>query len=483
MTSSSEPEPRSPKARFLVLAAAILAAAPLATSALLGAPRELAAQEPAYRPTPEQRYFDWTELRFPPEEYRTRRVALAQRLRAAGGGVFLAPSARGRSGGETFRQSDDFLYLTGLEFPASVLVLDADHDLALLFTPRRDPNFENAARPNDYPGRPLADDPVIPHRTGIDSVLPLERLAERLAAWAGVGRTIWLDAGRPGPLEDVAPALGSGLSPAEETQLYLRQAYPRIELRNAYEQIARLRTVKRPAEVDALRRAAHATTAAIIRTASRIGPGIDERELAGAFEAACKAEGAQRVAFHPIVKSGPNSLWPWRILAAHYDRRNRALRDGELVILDVGCELDGYASDVGRTFPVSGRFTPEQRDLLEMEVGVADAILAAVRPGVTFAELTEVARAATPERFRPYMQVGLFYGHHLGLSTGDPSLSYQPLEPGMVFAVEPWYYDHERGIAVFTEDVVLVTRNGAELLSGALPRDPEGLERLVGTGR
>ncbi|MDA1267460.1 MAG: M24 family metallopeptidase, partial [Planctomycetota bacterium] len=210
-----------------------------------------------------------------------------------------------------------------------------------------------------------------------------------------------------------------------------------------------------------------------------IEPGVDERTLEGYFEAACKRGGAQRLAFDSIIKSGPNSLWPWRILASRYDRRNRVLQAGELVILDVGCELDHHVSDVGRTFPVSGSFTPEQRATLEMVTGVSDAIIAAVRPGVTFAELAQVAYASIPDLDRPYMQTGLFFGHHLGLSTGDPAIAERRLEPGMLFTVEPWYYDHDRGIAVFLEEEVVVTDAGCRRLTAGLPRTPDELEALL----
>ena len=88
------------------------------------------------------------------------------------------------------------------------------------------------------------------------------------------------------------------------------------------------------------------------------------------MEAEFKRQGSQRLAFSSIIKSGPNSLWPWRILASHYDRRNRTMETGELVIFDVGCEYNYYSSDVGRTFPVSGKFSPKQREILEMEVTV-----------------------------------------------------------------------------------------------------------------
>jgi Xaa-Pro aminopeptidase len=156
------------------------------------------------------------------------------------------------------------------------------------------------------------------------------------------------------------------------------------------------------------------------------------------------------------------------------------MAEGDLVILDVGCELDHYVSDVGRTFPVSGSFSPQQARALAMQRRVADAIIAAIRPGVTLAEATRAGVDAMPSEARPYMQTGSFYSHHLGLSTGDPVLTDEPLQAGMVFTVEPWYYNHDTGISVFVEDMVLVTGDGAEVLTSSLPRTGEGLAGMVG---
>ena len=224
-----------------------------------------------------------------------------------------------------------------------------------------------------------------------------------------------------------------------------------------------------------LRRAAEITSAGILRA------GVDERGLEAEFEAELKRRGAQRLAFDSIIKSGPNSLWPWRILAAHYDRRNRSMKDGELVIFDVGCELDHYSSDIGRTFPVSGRFDAEQKRLIEMVRKISDTVIEAAGPGLTLAELQQVAESAIPDEERKYMQTGLFFGHHIGLAVGDPSLAEAKLEPGMVFTVEPWYYNHDREVAVFIEDEVLIIPQGAENLTASLPRTARDLERLVGT--
>jgi Xaa-Pro aminopeptidase len=282
---------------------------------------------------------------------------------------------------------------------------------------------------------------------------------------------------------NVEPAVINRWNAEQALAFYLRDRFPNIEARNAYRIIAQLRMVKSAAEIAVMRQVAEITARAILGAAGHVAAGNDERGLEAEFEAGCKRGGAQRLAFPSIIKSGPNSLWPWRILAAHYDRRNRTMESGDLVIFDVGCELDHYSSDMGRTFPVSGRFTDSQRELLRWVTTVADSIIAAVKPGITFRQLTEVALRQIPPDQQQYMQTGLYYGHHIGLSSGDPSSSDAPLVPGMIFTVEPWYYNHDSEVAVFVEDEVLVTEDGAEVLTALLPRTPEELERLAGPWR
>ncbi len=449
-----------------------LAAALLAALAAIAAP--LAAQ-----PTPEQRYYDWTALPFPPAEYDARRTALTAALRDSGGGVFLSPAAAGVSEGFTFRQLDTFWYLTGLEVPDAVVALDSESGRATVYAPPRDARFENAARRNDFPGRPLQADPALGTGAGLTDVRPFERLAADLDAWIANGRLLRVDPGGPAPLSTSVAGPIQSASPLAHFASWLERRSPSPRLASAHRAVALTRMVKSPAEIAVMRRAARLSVDGIAHAARFVRAGIDERGLEAEFEAFCKRGGAARLPFASIIKSGPNSLWPWRILATHNDRRNRTMTTGELVIFDVGCELDGYVSDTGRTFPVSGRFTPEQRAILEMEVGVADAIIAAMRPGVTLAEVQRVAERAIPAAARPYMQTGSFFGHHLGLSSGDPSADDVPLAPGMVITVEPWYYNHERAISVFTEDVILITAEGRENLTGHVARTPDGLEALM----
>lgn len=424
--------------------------------------------------TPEQSYFDWTSMPFSKEELAERRLKFMSNLPKTG--LVFIPSKDGFSYGETFRQLDDFYYFTGLEIPNAILVLDLSKKSSLIYTPERDLRFESASRPNDFPGRPLLKDSDLMEASGI--VLKNKKeLNEDLIRYTRP--TIYLNLGRNGSIEQLSKELIQTPTPEEILILGLRRMKNELLFKNYYEALAKVRMVKSESEIAFMRKATEINIEGIKVAAKAIKAGKDERYLQGVLEGNYKKNGAQRLAFGSIIKSGPNSLWPWRILATHYDRRNRIMEDGDVVIFDVGCEYNYYVSDVGRTFPVSGIFTPRQKKILAMEVRIADQIIAFIKPGITFQDLRDLCDRIIPEDAKKYMQAGLFFGHHLGLSTGDPNLSDAVLEPGMIFTVEPWYYNHDEQISVFTEDVILVTKNGCEVLSKDLPRTPDSLERLM----
>ena len=447
-------------------------AAVAALAATIAWPSAMRSQRPAAAP---ERFTAWSRPAFPAAEYAARRALALARL--AEDEVLLVPGSEGTSTGETFRQLDDFEYLVGLEVPQSVLAIDGLTRRALLFVPARDPRFDNAGRLNDFPGRPLAIDPALRALSGVDSVLPSTALDAYLDEIAKRAGRALLDLGPTGR-RSASPSWFSVRSAGETFAALLQARSIPVPMSNAYPLIAALRMVKSEREIAVMRRAATITVQAIARGAAQVRPGVDERSLTGTFTGDCMSRGAQRVAFTPIIKSGANSLWPWRILGAQYDRRNRVMEDGDLVIYDVGCEREHYASDVGRTFPVSGTFTMRQRALVEMVRRVSDAVIAATKPGVTLGQLQRVAQSVIPASAAPYMQAPLYFGHHIGLDAGDPSLTDAPLAPGMIFTIEPWYYNHDDGVSVFLEDEILVTTSGSENLTAALPRDADGLERL-----
>lgn len=429
--------------------------------------------------TPVQSYFEWTDLPFTKTELAERRTKLIQILqRQNKTGLVVIPARDGFSYGETFRQLDDFYYFTGLEIPNAILVLDLADESAIAYVPERDLRFESSSRPNDFPGRPFLDDPEIARKGGL-GLKDIETFAGLMDKRAAANTAILVNSGRQGPLSYMSDDYIATHSPIQILMHALQTKHEGLQFENIYGSIASVRMIKSPAEIKLMRKAVDITVAGIKAAAKAIKPGIDERYLEGVLEGDYKLNGAHRLAFGSIIKSGPNSLWPWRILATHYNRRNRAMEAGDLVIFDVGCEYEQYVSDVGRTFPVSGTFSERQKEILRMETKVADQIIAFIKPGVTFNDIKQLTDRVIPADAKKYMQVGLFFGHHLGLATGDPNIPLATLQPGMVFTVEPWYYNHDEQISVFTEDVILITEDGCEVLSKSLPRTPEGLEKLM----
>ena len=429
--------------------------------------------------TPVQSYFEWTDLPFSKEELQQRRENLISSLIKDGkDGHVIIPANDGFSSGETFRQADDFYYFTGLELPNALLVIDLSNQTSIIYSPERDLRFENGSRVNDFPGRPLLTDQTISERAGI-ALASINDFASMMTKAALMNNTILVNNGRQGQIVLASNEYIATYSPVQVLIQALDSRHPGLQFENIFESIANVRMIKSVSEIDILRKAASITVEGIKTSAKEIKAGVDERYLEGILEGNYKVNGSQRLAFGSIIKSGPNSHWPWRILATHYNRRNRVLENDDLVIFDVGCEYQQYVSDIGRTFPVSGKFTPRQKEILIMETKIADEIIKFLKPGITFKDIKSITDNLIPEDSKKYMQVGLFFGHHLGLSTGDPSLSGAMLKPGMVFTVEPWYYNHDENISVFTEDMIVITKDGCEVLSSHLPRTPEDLEALM----
>ena len=429
--------------------------------------------------TPVQSYFEWTNLPFTKEELSERRDNLMSILEEQGkSGVIVIPANDGFSFGETFRQADDFYYFTGLELPNAILVMTVANHSVTIYTPERDLRFENGSRVNDFPGRPLLNDKNITEKTGV-TLASIDDFKTLMDTESKKENTVLINNGRQGDIAYASDAYIATYTPVQVLLQALSNKHPKLKHENIYEAVANVRMIKSEAEIEIIRKAATITVNGIKQCATKIKPGVDERYLEGILEGDFKINGSQRLAFGSIIKSGPNSHWPWRILATHYNRRNRVMENGDLVIFDVGCEYKQYVSDIGRTFPVSGKFTDRQKEILVMETKIADEIIKFLKPGITFKEIQTLTNSIIPADAKKYMQVGLFFGHHLGLSTGDPNLATAALKPGMVFTVEPWYYNHDENISVFTEDMILITEDGCEVLSDDLPRTPEDLEELM----
>jgi Xaa-Pro aminopeptidase len=340
-----------------------------------------------------------------------------------------------QSGRARFFQDPNFFYLTGWQEPGAKLLLDSRREI--LFLPPHDADREKWTGP-----RHAASDPGIAELTGFEKVLSVKRFDEELG--------------------DFNPA----------------------DAATVRKEIARLRMRKSGAEIDAIQRSVDATVAAHLAAWKRAAPGVYEYQVAATMAAVYLDRGCERGAYAPMVASGPNAVF------LHYETNNRRMEAGELLLMDVGAECAGYAADVTRTIPVDGRFTPRQRELYNTVLGAQKAVIAAVKPGVTIdrggpQSLQEVALAylnshGHDQHGRPlgkYFTHGI--SHHIGLEVHDAADPSASLEEGNVISVEPGLYIPEEQIGIRVEDMVLVTRDGAQVLTAGLPKEAAEIERLM----
>jgi len=373
-----------------------------------------------------------------------------------------------------FFQEPNFQYLTGWMEPGAVLLLaplpedqtspgyqgKAALPREILFLPRRNPEQEK------WTGRTTGpDDPDVSRLTGFDTVLAADSLESQLHRMLEQYPRLYTlkNRGEAGKLQLLAP---------------LR------EISDAGMAIARLRMKKSPEELALIERATEATMEAHRAAWGRAAPGLHEYQVAATMVEVYADRGCERSAYAPIVGSGPNSVF------LHYSRNNRRMDRGELLLMDVGAECSGYAADITRTVPVGGKFSRRQREIYDVVLGAEKAVIAAVKPGMSLRKnspnsLYQVAydyinthgADLHGEPLGKYFTHGI--GHHVGLEVHDASDPALPLAEGMVITVEPGIYIPEENIGIRIEDMVVVTRAGARVLSAALPREPGEIEKAV----
>ena len=392
-----------------------------------------------------------------------------------------------------YRQDSDFWYLSGFPEPDAVLVLvpGRKHGEAILFCRERDPEREGWDGPRVGPEgavQAFGVDDAYPI-TDLDDILP-GLLEGRSRVYYHFGRDAEFDLKLIGWLNRVRAQVRSGAQPPHEF----------LELGHLLDE---LRLFKDAGELKLMQKAADVSVAAHEAAMRAARPGIAEYELQAELEYVFRRHAALP-AYNSIVGAGANAC------VLHYNANSGAARDGELVLIDAGAEVQGYAADITRTFPVNGRFSPAQRALHDLVGQAHAAALAKARPGEAWDAIHEAAVATLAEGL---LRLGLlkgklekviadgsykrFYrhktGHWLGLDVhdvGDYRVDGQSrvLEPGMVFTIEPGLYVDAndttvdakwRGIGIRTEDDVLVTKDGARMLTAALARSADEIEAFM----
>ncbi|MEO0324816.1 MAG: aminopeptidase P N-terminal domain-containing protein [Myxococcota bacterium] len=420
------------------------------------------------------------------EVFAARRAAILERM---GPGVAVFPAApvfvRNNDVEHSYRQDSDFYYLTGFDEPESVLVLTnrhAEHRMVLFVRPR-DPEREvwDGARAGVEGA--VAD-------FGADAAFPIEELQTHLPDYLGDAGRVHCAIGRGHPFD------GELFHALHAVRRRARQGViTPAEIVDPGASLHRMRLIKGAEELAAMRSAA-AVTAEAHRAGMRVAaPGRHEYEVQAELERVFRQGGAERSAYDSIVGSGPNAT------VLHYRTNRRRMEAGDLCLVDAGCELHYYASDVTRTFPVSGRFTEPQRILYELVLAAQEASIAACVPGKS---LDDVHAASVDVLARGLRELGLVEGsleevleeekykafymhrtsHWLGMDVHDVGGYFAdgapiPMEPGVVLTVEPGLYiapDAEvdarwRGIGIRIEDDVVVRAEGPpENLSADVPK-------------
>ncbi|MHC4294747.1 MAG: aminopeptidase P N-terminal domain-containing protein [Planctomycetota bacterium] len=419
-------------------------------------------------------------------EYASRRARLMDEIPD---GVVIIPGATSPLADYQFFQSNDFLYFSGVEAPNAWLVVDGVNRVSTLFLTLD----EHDARGEGIPPE-LAQDAAA--HTGIEQALPVEEMEAVLDDLARQVAVFCLSQ-RPEELHrmntnEVYGAFRRTVMensmdgrPTRELQLVerLQQRYPGVEVRDCFRTIQVLRKVKSPAEVALVREAARIGVEAHLEFMRSTQVGMPERALAALFEFVSKREGAQELAYETIIMAGDHHPW------GHYHRHDHTLEDGDFIILDAGPDYAYYNTDISTTFPANGKFTPEQRELYELGLGIRQVCLDNYRAGTTFQEVGERVREwliengydDTERRFRGLIRWGC-YNHPIGLATHDVMASMtgpdEPLEPGFVFACDINMPQTET-LGIRIEDTVVITEGGYENLSAGLPRTVEEIEALM----
>jgi len=401
-----------------------------------------------------------------------------------------APTLRNNDVTHEFRQDSDFYYLTGFDEPdAALVIVGGDSPRSVLLVSPRDPEREvwDGARLGVEGARSLGLEEVFPINE-LDQKLP-RLLLDRTHVICRFGGDSLVD-------QRLVRALG-----ATRRQMRRGAGCP-SSLVDVATLVHEMRRNKEREEVALLERAISISAEAHLAAMGRARAGAYEYEIEALLRGAFRARGSERVAYEPIVGSGPNAT------VLHYVKNQRQMQDGDLLLIDAGCEYGYYAADITRTFPVNGRFSSAQRAAYEVVLAAQKACIAAAAPGVTLESLHQVATrvicegliqlgvlGGSPEEvetagsYKPYFMHKT--SHYLGMDVHDVGRYFdqgkpRPLEPGVVITVEPGLYfspdapevaARYRGIGIRIEDDLLIEAQGARVLSHGVPKEADEVER------
>lgn len=379
------------------------------------------------------------------EEFKERRLKLMKQLGDGPLVIEADPLLKGEAGIDGNTPRYDYAYLTGYHREGDVMVLVPSEKTTLIFSKEPDGLRE---------------------KTGADHVFPAEKFADFARDVLAGADTIYTRV-------------------RKANKELIEESAPEADLRSSSQYIqrslVRMRVVKSAGEVEMIRKASDATNKAHLAAMKALKPGMNEGDIQKIIEDVFKAEGCDGLAFPTICGSGKNGT------ILHYMRNNQEIPADSLIVCDIGASHRGYATDITRTLPTSGRFTKEHRAAYEAVLAAQKAAEDILKPGVTFGDLERAARKAFEELDRTDWSYahsasggprhGL--GHFVGLSVHDSGEYGRPLVAGNVITIEPGYYNVKEKYGIRIEDMYLVTEKGFERLSALPPRDPDEIEKWM----
>jgi Xaa-Pro aminopeptidase len=430
---------------------------------------------------------------FPIEEFAARRAKVMERIKD---GVAILQGAPEMSAEVQFRQNNHFFYLTGVEVPRALLVIDGRAKRSTLYLPP--PRRERYNGPELGPGEQAAK------ITGIESVVERDAFAAAFPRLPQDGRPIYTPfraevrgGGSVGEAVGHATATATdpwdGRPPREVTFMQrLRAIAPQVELRNLDPLLDEMRFVKSPREIALMREITRITGLGVMEAMREAAPGRYEYELSAAAEWVFRRHNSQGPGYFALSATGPNTVY------SHYHRGLTKLQDGDIVQFDYAPDLQYYTSDISRVFPANGKFSPRQRELYTIYLRLYQDLMSSIEPGVLISEIAKTAgqkmRATigaftftdpkireAAERFAtPYVNgTPRSLGHQLGMEVHDVTIRRDKLVPGEIFTIEPPISIPDERIAMRIEDVILITATGFENLSAFVPIEIDAIEKLM----
>ncbi len=413
--------------------------------------------------------------------YKSRREALCKKLQDQGhtdGVVALFADTEGER--HAFRQESSFFYLTGITEPGAVLLCNLDGTDVLYI-----PTFQTPR--SQWLTSTLGVDDASAQRIGVNQVKALGQPGKgyslspffKAEAYDGVARD----------LKEVVQKQHSVFMLQTPRPTYITQLARAMQLASVVPGLGNcvqdvsgilhdMRRTKDEHELQQLQNAIDITIEGQGAATMVIKPSVNEREVQATIEYAFTGFGGG-VAFPSIVAAGQNTC------VLHYTDRNQEIKDGDLVVIDIGAEWGGYAADITRTYPASGKFTPRQREIYELVLACQAHIAALAKPGMFLRSEKQQDKSLHHLAVKFFEQAGYAkyfvhgIGHYLGLEVHDVGEVTQPLRTGDVFTIEPGLYLNEEGIGVRIEDDYVITDDGCHCLSEALPKEADDIEEMM----